>query len=174
MNRTDKTAVVERLRAALDGVPAVVLADFRGLKVSEADALRSELRAADVRFEVVKNTLIRRAVNGTSMECLDDHFHGNTAVAYHAEDPGAPARLLTKFAKDHKNLRIKAGWLDGRVLDPEGVDTLATLPGKDELRAQMLAVLVAGPTTFVRLLAAGPSGFLRLLNARAEALGENG
>lgn len=171
MNRDEKTAVVDRLRADLDGVPAVVLTDFRGMTVEMTNALRTELRKADVHYEVVKNTLIRRAVTGTSMESLSDQFTGNTAMAFHAEDPAAAAKVITDFVRTNDKLKIKAGWLDGRLLDADGVDALAKLPGKDQLRGMLLSVLIGAPTKFVRLLTAGQTGFARVLKARADSLG---
>lgn len=172
MNREEKSAVVDRIRTSLDGAPSVILTDFCGLKVSETDELRSELRANEIRFEVVKNTLAQRAVMGTPMEGLNEHFRGNTAIVYHQEDPVAPARFITKFVKDHAKLKVKAGWLDGKIIDGAGVEALSKLPGKDELRAQLLSVLVGTPTQFVRVLQAGPAAFARLLQARADSLGE--
>lgn len=170
MNREEKSALVDRLRANLDGVPAVVLADFRGMTVEQTNDLRTKLREAEVRYEVVKNTLIRRAVAGTSMQALSEHFKGNTAVAFHTEDPTAAAKVITEFAKTNGKLKVKAGWLDGRLLDEGEVGALARLPGKDELRGSLLSVFVGAPTKFVRLLTAGPSAFARLLQARADSL----
>lgn len=171
MNRTEKTAVVERLRTSLENVPAVLLADFCGMTVEESDSLRRKLEAEDVRFEVVKNTLVKRAIADTPMESLSEHFKGNTAIAYHAEDPVAPAKIISDFAKDNEKLVIKAGWLEGKVLDEKGVEALSKLPGKDELRAKLLSVMVGVPTKFVRTLAAGPQTFVQLLKAREDSLG---
>lgn len=174
MNRTDKTAEIDRLKAALQGVPAVVLADFRGMTVEQTNSLRRVFRAEGVHYEVVKNTLVRQAIAGTRMEPLGPQFKGNTAIAFHREDPVAPARVLTKFLKDtgDQKASIKAGWLDGKVLDVAGVGALAKLPGKQELRGKMLSVFVGVPTAFVRVLSAGPAAFVRVLAARQAQLGE--
>ena len=171
MNREQKAEVIERLRANLDGVPAVVLTDFQGMTVEQTNDLRNRFREAGVHYEVVKNTLVRQAVAGTDKGDLCDHFRGNTAIAYLPDDPVAPARIVAEYGKTNDKLSIKAGWLDGKVLDVGGVKSLATLPGKDELRAQLLSVLVGAPTAFVRVLTAGPTSFARVLQARAEALG---
>lgn len=172
MNRNDKTAEIDRLKAALHGVPAVILADFCGMTVEETNSLRRAFRAEGVQYEVVKNTLVRQAIAGTRMETLGKHFKGNTAIAFHAEDPVAPARVLSKYMKDHDKgkLSVKAGWLDGKLLDAAGVEALSKLPGKNELRSSFLSVLLAAPTTFVRVLTAGQSAFARVLTARAQQL----
>lgn len=172
LNRTEKTGEIDRLRDTLQGVPAVLLTDFRGMTVEESSALRRALRAENVQYEVVKNTLVRKAVVGTRLEGLAPHFKGNTAIAFHPEDPVAPARVITKFMKENPKLVLKAGWLDGRVLDASGVQALATLPGKQELRSRLLSVVIGVPTAFVRVLTAGPSAFVRVLEARRQQLGE--
>lgn len=172
MNRTDKSEVIDRLRASLAKVPSVILTDFRGMTVEQSNALRRAFGAEGVTYEVIKNSLVRQAIIGTRMEGLSDSFRGNTAIAYHAEDPVAPARVLTAFLRTSDKVSIKAGWLDGRVLDVNGVKALATLPGKDELRSKLLSVVIGVPTAFVRVLVAGPSAFVRVLQARADDLGK--
>jgi len=172
LNRNEKSAVIERLRGALADVPAVVLADFQGLTVEEVDQLRSEMRKAEVTYEVVKNTLARQAIMGTSKDVLSTLLKGNTSLAYHAEDPTAPAKVLREFAKDHDKLQIKGGWLDGSLLDLAGVEQLAKLPGKDELRSKLLNLFMGVPTQFVRTLIAGPQTFLQVLEARRQSLEE--
>lgn len=170
MNRTDKSAVIDRLREELADVPAVIVADFRGLTVEQTDQLRSAFRKAQVSYEVVKNTLVRMATAGTSKESLHALFKGNTAIAYHSDDPAAPARIIRDFAKDNDRLAVKGGWLGGKVLNADGVKALADMPGKDELRGGLLSVLVGGPSKFVRTLAAGPTQFLLVLRARQQHL----
>lgn len=174
MNRTDKSAEIDRLKAALHGVPAVILADFCGMTVEESNKLRRAFQAEGVQYEVVKNTLVRQAIAGTRMEALGPHFKGNTAIAFHAEDPVVPARIVAKFLKENEKgkLAVKAGWLDGKILDAAGVQTLSKLPGKNELRAGLLSVMIGVPTSFVRVLSAGPAAFARLLTARAQSLSE--
>lgn len=170
MNRTDKTAVIERLRDALADVPAVIVADFQGLTVEDVDQLRTEFRKVGVVYEVVKNTLARAAVAGTTKEAMGSLFKGNSAIAYHVDDPTAPAKVLKEFVKTHDKLTIKGAWLDGVILDAAGVDQLASLPGKDELRGKLLSVLNGVSTKFVRTLAAGSQTFLRVLVARKDSI----
>lgn len=165
--------MVDRLRDALAEAPAVIVADFKGLDVEKTNELRSRFRAAGVSYEVVKNTLVKRAVADTPKDSMAPLFKGNSAIAFHAEDPAAPAKVLRDFVKDHKDaLTLKGGWLDGEILDEAGVMALANLPGKDELRGRMLSVLIGVPTKFVRTLIAGPTEFVRVLQARKMQLEE--
>jgi len=170
LNRTEKSAVIERLKTALADVPAVVVSDFKGLTVEQVTELRSELRKADIKFEVVKNTLVRQAIKDSSKENMGELFRGNSAIAYHDDDPAAPAKILSEFAKKNKKLVLKGAWLDGKILDAAGVEQLSKLPGKDELRSKLLSVIAGVPTKFVRTLIAGPTQFVRVLQARSQQL----
>ena len=172
MDRNDKAGIIERLRDSLADVPAVLVTDFKGLDVESATALRDKLREAEVSYEVVKNTLAKKAIEGTPKENLSELFKGNSAIAYHAEDPAAPAKLLTEYAKDNEKLVVKGAWLDGNLLDIEGVTALSKLPGKDELRARLLSVFMGTPTKFVRTLVAAPTQFVQVLRAREQQLAE--
>lgn len=170
MNRIEKSAVIERLKTALADVPAVIVTDFKGLTVESVTELRSELRKANVKFEVVKNTLARQAIKDSPKENLGELFRGNTAIAYHDDDPTASAKILIDFAKKNDKLALRGAWLDGKLLDASGVDQLSKLPGKDELRGKLLSVIAGVPTKFVRTLIAGPTQFVRVLQARAQQL----
>ena len=172
MNREQKSEVIERLSGSLADAPSVVVTSFNGLTVEATDALRSQMRSAEVNYEVVKNTLVKLAIAGTDKENMGPLFSGNTAIAYHAEDPALPAKLLKAFSKDHNALTIKGGWVDGSLLDEAGVETLSKLPGRDELRAQLLRVFNGASTQFVRVLAAGPTNFVQLLRARSDSIGD--
>ena len=172
MDRNEKAGIIERLRDSLADVPAILVTDFKGLDVESATALRDNLRDAEVTYEVVKNTLVKKAVAGTPKENLAELFKGNSAIAYHAEDPAAPAKLLTDYAKDNDKLVVKGAWLDGNLLDVNGVQALAKLPGKDELRARLLSVLTGAPTKLVRTLVAAPTQFVQVLRAREQQLAE--
>ena len=172
MDRNAKAEIIDRLRTSLEDVPAVVVADFQGLDVESVSALRDKLREADVNYQVVKNTLAKRAISGTSMENLGEFLKGNSAIAFHNEDPSAPAKVLTEYCKENDKLVLKGAWLAGNLLDEAGVKALSKLPGKDELRAKFLSLLVAAPTTFVRTVAAAPTSFARVLRAREQQLAE--
>jgi len=170
MNRDQKSDVVQELKETLGKVAALVVADYRGLTVEQVNGLRKEIRHAECTYRVVKNTLVKRAIAGTPMEGLSPLFKGPTAIAYSLADPVAPAKVLDKFAADLKHLEVKGGYLDGKVLDQAAVKSLATMKGKDELRAELLMTLLAPAQSLVRLLAAAPQNFLYLLGARERAL----
>jgi large subunit ribosomal protein L10 len=171
LNRTDKAAVIERLRHDLEGVPSIVVADFQGLDVGSVTDLRDRFRAAGVQYYVVKNTLMKKSVEGTDKETIAPLFKGNSAIAFHDEDPAAPAKILTDYVKENPKLVLKGAWLDGNLLDENGVKALSTLPGKDELRAKLLSVFQGSGTRVVRLLSAAPTSFVQVLRAREQQLG---
>jgi large subunit ribosomal protein L10 len=174
MERTVKEENIAALKADLAKAASLVLADFRGITVKHDTALRREFRASGCRYQVVKNTLLGKAVEGTKLEGLDKLFVGPTAIAYSFEDPAAPAKVATKVAKGQEKFIIKGGFVDGRALDVKGVEALSSLPGKDELRATFLATLLAVPQNFLRLTTAAQQNFAYLLSARERALSEEG
>jgi large subunit ribosomal protein L10 len=175
VNATEKNANIDSLKTRLASAQSLILADFRGLTVESDNKLRREFRAVGCEYQVVKNTLLGKAVKGTAMEVLDSLLAGPTAIAYSTEDPSAPAKVATKMAKVESKFVIKGGYIDGKLLDKQGVEALSTLPGKDEARATFLATLLAVPQNFLRLLSAAPQNFVHLLAAREDALkgGEN-
>lgn len=171
MNRDQKTSTVDELKETLAKVQSVIVADYRGLKVSDTLGLRSEIRKADCQFRVVKNTLVKLAIKGTAMEGLSPLLKGPTAIAFSFEDPVAPAKVVDEFGEKLKDLKVKGGYIDGEVIDAAGVKQLAKMKGKDELRAELLAQFMAPAQTFVRLINAVPANVLYLLQARERALG---
>lgn len=168
MNRTDKEAALADLKDRFGGATSVVLVEFKGLTVEEADRLRSEFRKTDASYLVVKNTLAKLAIKDSPLEALAPYFTGPTAVGFGYEDPAAPAKLVTEFLKDSDHLTLKAGFLDGTPLDENGVKQLAQMPGKDELRAKFLALLAAPATSFVRVLGGVQRKVLYLLQAKVD------
>ena len=175
MERSQKEVVVDAFRQSVSEAQAVVLTEFHGLTVAEADDLRSKLRENGVEFKVIKNTLAKRAIAGTDLEVLSDSLTGPTAWAFSATDPTGPAKVLIDFLKGPvaNHLQIKLGYLSGKELSAQEVKSLAALPSKDELRAQLLSLFTANATKFVRVLAARPSEFLSLLVARQNELEKN-
>lgn len=171
MERAAKEESIGILRADLAKAAAFVLADFRGITVKSDTGLRREFRTNGCRYQVVKNTLLGLAVKGTPMEGIETLLAGPTAIAYSFDDPVAPAKIATKVAKAEEKFVIKGGYVDGRALDVKGVEALSSLPGRDELRATLLATLTAVPQNFLRLLNAAPQNFVYLLAARQEGLG---
>ncbi len=174
MDRATKETIVEQFGASLGAAQAVVLTQFSGLTVDEAVGLRDKLREQGVQYQVIKNTLAKRAIAGTDLESVSEFLTGPTAWAYSTEDPVAPAKVLVDFVKDlpDGHLTIKAGWLSGKALSADEIGSLAKMPGKDELRSKLLSVFNASGTKFVRVLAARPSEFLNVLTARKNELDE--
>jgi large subunit ribosomal protein L10 len=170
VERAVKDEAIGTLKEKLAKAQSLVLADFRGLTVESDTKLRNEFRASGCEYKVIKNTLVSIAVRGTPMEIIDDLLAGPTAIAYSFEDPAAPARVATKIAKAEEKFVIKGGYVEGRKLDKVGVEALSTMPGKNELRATLLATFLAVPQEFLRLLNAAPQNFAYLLAAREEKL----
>lgn len=158
MNKEDKIAAVAAIRETLGNAEGVILTDFQGLTVKEITELRKTLRAANITYDVVKNTLAKLAAQEALIEGLDDYFKGPTAIAV-SEDPVAPAKIISDFAKTHKKLTIKAGVVGGKVVDADAVKELAKLPPREILLGQV----VGG-------LAAPISGFLNVLNGNIRNL----
>jgi large subunit ribosomal protein L10 len=174
MERAVKEENIASLKLDLAKAQSLVLADFRGITVKNDTALRREFRLNGCKYQVVKNTLLGRAVEGTAMAGIENLFVGPTAIAYSFEDPAAPAKIATKVAKSEEKFVIKGGFVDGKALNVQGVTALSQLPGKDELRATFLATLLAVPQNFLRLTTAAQQNFAFLLAARERALGEGG
>jgi large subunit ribosomal protein L10 len=118
-----------------------VIVSFQGLTVEKDWELRRALEKAELNYRVVKNTLVKIAVEGTPLEPLKDQFTGMTAVAYSQKDPVGLAKVLSKFAKDNAKLKFKAGIVEGRVIDVKDVDALAALPSKEELVSKLMFLL---------------------------------
>ncbi|UTR12499.1 50S ribosomal protein L10 [Evansella sp. LMS18] len=138
-----KQQVVEEIAAKLQESQSTIVVDYRGLDVSEVTELRKQLREAGVDFKVYKNTMTRRATEKAGLTELDEQLVGPTAIAFSNEDVVAPARILNKFAKEHKDLEIKAGVIEGRVASLEEVQALADLPSRDGLISMLLSVMQA-------------------------------
>ena len=163
-----KTQVVDELKARFSRMTSAVFVNYEGMSVSDIESLRSQFRAKGVDYKVAKNTLIRRALSDEAWVTeLGDALKGMTGVAWSYEEPSAAARILKSFIKDHEKLKIKAGVMDGQVLDSKAVENqLATLPSKDEARASLLATLMAPAQQLVMLFNTPAGNFVRLLEAK--------
>lgn len=169
MNRAEKIKVVEELNQEFSNKPHIVLASFKGLTVNQANELRRKIGGIGGSYRVVPNRLAKRAVAGTAAEALGASISGPCAIATHADDPVALAKVIAGFAKEHPQIELLAALVDSReVVDKAGVKQLATLPSLPELQAQLLALIQTPATTLVRLLATPGTQVARVLDARRE------
>ena len=164
----DKKALVAEVNAVAGDSVTAVAAEYRGLSVSEMTELRKNARNAGVYMRVVKNTLARRAVEGTEFECMQDTLKGPILLAFAKEDPGAAARVIKDFAKEHDALKAVSLSAGGQVMPGSDLAMLADLPTLDQARAMLLGVLNAPMSKLVRTLAEPPAMLARTLSARGE------
>ena len=168
LNLDDKKAVVAEVSAEVANAQSIIVAEYRGLEVGDITTLRANARKAGVYLRVLKNTLVRRAVESTQFEGLADKMVGPLIYCI-SQDPVAAAKLLNDFAKGHDKLVIKAGAMPNYVLDVAGVKALATMPSRDELLSMLLGTMQAPIAQFVRTLNEIPTKFVRGLAAVRDA-----
>ena len=152
---SEKQAIVATLVDDLKAASSGVLVDYKGITVAEDTALRHELRESGVEYAVVKNTLLRRALDDVNLGDLDEVLNGTTSMAISKEDPIAPMRIVNKYAKQMGDrFNIKAGFMDGKVLPLDDVYALAELPSKDALLGQVLGMMLAPITSLAIVIKA--------------------
>jgi large subunit ribosomal protein L10 len=161
----DKKTLVTEVNEIAQKAQSVVAAEYRGLSVAKLTELRAKARASRVYMRVVKNTLARRAVAGTPFECVGDKLKGPLILAFSQDDPGAAARLIKGFAKDHDKLVPTLVSLGGLVLSGKELDRVASLPTRAEALAQLLGVIKAPIEKFVRTLAEPHAKLVRTIAA---------
>ena len=147
-----KQPVVEEIKAMLDGAVGAVVVDYRGLTVEQDTKLRKQLREAGVSYKVYKNTLIKRAAEGTEFAALDPHLEGPTALAVSKTDATAPARILAEFAKTAPALEIKGGVVEGVYYDEKGMAQISSIPSREVLLGKLLGSIQSPITNFARVL----------------------
>ena len=168
LNRQDKAAVIAEVSEIVSKSSTLVIAEYRGLSVEAVTKLRAQARKEGVTLRVVKNTLVRRAVEGTEFAGLADQFVGPLVYAFYA-DPVAAAKVLVNFAKDNDKLVIKGGAMANQVMDLEAVKTLASMPSRDELLAKLMATMNEPIAKFVRTINEVPARFVRTVAAVRDA-----
>lgn len=168
MDRATKQTEIQTIKERFDRMVSAVLIDYQGLNVETITKLRNEFRKNGVEYRVAKNTLVKLALRQTSIQStLDSHLVGMIGVAWSYEEPGVAAKIIKNFRKDHAHLKIRGAIVDGQLLNDKQVeDELASMPGKNELRATLLSVLQAPMQNFVRLLNAPSQNFVYLLDAK--------
>ena len=165
----DKKALVEEVSAIASTAHSAVAAEYRGMTVAQVTALRSKARSQGVYVRVIKNTLARRAVEGTEFACLKEALKGPLILAFSREDPGAAARVVKDFAKTNDKLVTRAVAIGGTLYGPADLERLASLPTLDQARAILLGVLQAPGTKLARTLAEPAALVARVLAARCKA-----
>ena len=161
----DKKAVVAEVAAVAAGAHSAIAAEYRGLTAGQMDGLRVAARDGGVYLRVVKNTLARRAVQGTAFECMQDGLTGPLVIAFSQDDPGAAARVLGGFAKDNEKLVVKLVAIGGKLLPASDVERLAKMPTRDQAIAMLMGVMKAPVAKFVRTLAEPHAKFVRTVAA---------
>ena len=168
LNRLDKADVIAEVSEIVSKSSTLVIAEYRGLSVEAVTKLRAQARKEGVTLRVVKNTLVRRAVEGTEFAGLADQFVGPLVYAFSA-DPVAAAKVLVNFAKDNDKLVVKGGAMANQVMDLEAVKTLASMPSRDELLAKLMATMNEPIAKFVRTVTEVPARFVRTVAAVRDA-----
>lgn len=161
----EKQAVVAEVAEVAGSALSAVAAEYRGLSVSKLTALRAKARETGVYVRVVKNSLAKRAIQGTEFECMQDHLSGPLVLAFSKEDPGAAARLFRDFAKENDQLKITLGAVGGETIAASDIGKLANLPTRDEALAQLMSVMQAPITKFVQTLNEVPGKLVRTIDA---------
>ena len=148
----EKQVIIDEIKAKLENAEAAVVIDYMGITVEEANSMRKQLREADVDYTVYKNTLVKRAIEGTKYEGLADALAGPSALAISQTDATAPARVLNKVMKEFKKMEFKAGVIEGELFDAEGVKAVAEIPSRDELIAKFMGSIQSPITNFARVI----------------------
>lgn len=161
----DKKAIVEEVNSIASESISAIAADYRGLTVTEMTSLRQQARNENIYVRVVRNTLARRAVDGTRFDCMKESLTGPLVLAFAKDDPGAPARLLNGFCKKNENLEVKIIAIDGTLVDASRLGEIARLPTKDQAISQLMSVMKAPIQKLVGTMAAPQTKLVRTVVA---------
>lgn len=171
MQREEKREFVKQFNSVLKDKEFMLVVNYQGLNVAQISTLRSQISAANSNFRVAKNTLAKMAIKNTNFEMLEKLFVGPTSIAY-SDDPVSTSKVLVEFAKDNDNLKILGGVMGGKELSVDDVNTLASLPSLEVLRAKLIGLLVSTQTSIVCALNATQSGLARIINTKYNDKGE--
>ena len=160
-----KQQIVAEVNEVAASALSAVVADYRGLTVAEMTEMRVKARESGVYLRVVRNTLAKRAVEGTEYACLDETLVGPSLLAFSTEDPGSAARLLKDYAKQHDALEVKALSIGGELIAADQIDRVAKLPTLDEARAMLMSVMLAPVTKLARTVNEVPGKLVRTVAA---------
>jgi large subunit ribosomal protein L10 len=174
LNRTEKEQVIGELHEKMAKAKAAIVAEPKGLTVEVVTGLRKKLRDSKIDYRIVKNTLAARAAKGTPVEAIADKFVGPTALVMSYDDVVTPAKLLAEFMKDRENFSVRTAVVEGRVVDAKGVAALAKMPGLQELRGQLAAMIAQPATKLARLIGTPGQQLARVIGARREQLEKQG
>ena len=165
----DKKTIVNEVAEVAKQAVSLIAAEYSGLTVAQLTGLRKSARSSGVYMRVVRNTLARRALEGTPFACMQPELVGPLLLAFSKEDPGAAARLIKEFIKDNEKLKVKALAVDNQLLPAEGLNRLASLPTRDEAIAQLMSVMKAPITKLVRTMAEPHAKLVRTIAAIRDA-----
>lgn len=152
--KQQKQLIIDEIKSKLENAQSAVVIDYMGINVAEADAMRKKLREANVDYTVYKNTLVKRAIEGTDYAQLAEALEGPSAVAISTEDATAPARVLNGIIKEYKKMEFKAGVVEGTYYDKKGISKIAEIPSRDELIAKFMGSIQSPVSKLVRTFAA--------------------
>jgi large subunit ribosomal protein L10 len=168
VNKEEKKEAIDELHEKFARAKTAVITGYAGINVEQITELRAKLRKSQVEYRVVKNTLARRAAEGTGLEPLKDYFVGPVGIALGFDDVVAPAKVLFEFNKMQAKLELKVGVLDGKLLKQADIKALASLPSLNSLRGKIIGLLQAPPSRMVGVLAAPGGQIARVMKAKAD------
>lgn len=163
-----KQAIVSEVAEVAEQAPTAIAAEYIGLNVAEMTGLRDSAREAGVYLRVVRNTLARRALEGTKFDCMRDGLVGPLVLAFSSDEPGSAAKVIRDFAKENDKLVVKLVAMDGKLLEAGDIDRLAKMPSLDQARGMLLGLMQAPLSKFVRVLAEPEAKFVRVLAAKRD------